>query len=160
MVFADRPDPELVAGELRERAMTVFIHGWIQGVLMSLFLAVRTPRRLFPASEVCVELRDGEFRVPDVAVFEKVPPPVPSFPPLVTVEILFANERHGDVMSKCEDFRRWGVTHIWLVDPYLNLLHVYTAEGLANVAALELAEYGLRITMADLLDGLPEESSV
>ena len=157
MTFLDRPDAELVEGELRERAMPVSIHGWLQAAFAILF-RLQTSSRLFALPEVRMHLGGGEYRVPDVAVFDHFPPPVPQLPPLVTIEILSAEDRHRVVLSKCAEYQQWGVGHIWLVDPYLKLLQVYSPSGLANTEALELPEHGVRITLADLLDGLPEDA--
>jgi Uma2 family endonuclease len=159
MTFIDRPDAELVDGELRERATPVSIHGWLQAAFAILF-RLQSSSRLFALPEVRMHLGGGEYRVPDVAVFDHFPPPVPQLPPLVTIEILSADDRHRVVLSKCAEYQRSGVAHVWLIDPSLRLLQVYSASGLAHAEALELPEYGVRITMADLLEGLPEDALV
>ncbi|MCX6590585.1 MAG: Uma2 family endonuclease [Acidobacteria bacterium] len=155
MTFDDRPDAELVGGELRERAMPVSLHGWIQmrfGVVLAAFT------QLYALAAVRLHLGDGDYRVPDVAVFDHFPPPVPETPPLATIEILSADDRHRAVLRKCEEYLIWGVPHIWLVDPDSKRLQVYSAAGLANVEALELPAYGARIALADLMLGLPEDA--
>lgn len=73
----------------------------------------------------------------------------------MTVEIVSPGDRHKDVITKCEEYLHWGVPHIWVVDPNVGLLHEYSKRGLANVATLSLPEYGLQITLNDLLSGLP-----
>ena len=46
--------------------------------------------------------------------------------------------------------RGWGVTHVWLADPYSERLHVMGADGLQEVPAFKLPEYDLHITKEDL----------
>ena len=54
-------------------------------------------------------------------------------------------------VAKLNEYREWGVQHIWLVEPGLEKLHVYEASGLREVQALEIPEFGLSVKLADLL---------
>ena len=35
----------------------------------------------------------------------------------VVVEIISPDDRYGRLTHRLEDYRRWGVPHVWLIDP-------------------------------------------
>jgi Uma2 family endonuclease len=98
----------------------------------------------------------GLYRIPDVAVFAgKLPDqPVPDKPPLVVVEILSKDDRHSDLMQKLEEYRDWGVTHIWVIDPSTKRFSMYTELGLQHVSSLSLSDYPFQLTPAELFANL------
>ncbi len=61
-----------------------------------------------------------------MAVFAGSPPPeqIPSSPPLVVIEITSPDDRHQDLLEKLEEYRTWGVAHVWVVEPELKSLRV------------------------------------
>jgi Uma2 family endonuclease len=140
-------EPELIDGEIRERAMPSYLHGEIQGLLFGVLRAAG-----FSAS---IELRVplGErVRVVDVAAYRQRPVErYPTNPAEIAIEVLSPDDRMHDVIEKCREYSTWGVPHIWLVDPELQALYVYQKGSLQNVSALELPERKLRITMGDLV---------
>jgi Uma2 family endonuclease len=84
--------------------------------------------------------------IPDVAVFHPdAPREVPDSPPLIVMEILSPDDRLTAVREKLEEFRAWGVPHVWLVDPYSK--RMYTCDdGFAEVQALAIPELGVDLT--------------
>jgi Uma2 family endonuclease len=88
------------------------------------------------------------FRTPDFALFERDPDELPESP-LLIVEIASPDDRLRDVEQKLEEYRAWGVAHVWFVEPELKKLYTYD-RGLTNVAQLELPRFNLTITPADL----------
>ena len=103
--------------------------------------------------ELRVQVRPGLHRIPDVSVFYPNEPQerIPATPPFVAVEILSPDDRMSEVRSKLAEYRAWGVTHVWLVDPHSK--RMYTCEaGLVEVATLKLPEFGLEVTPADIFE--------
>ena len=43
--------------------------------------------------------------------------PVFTHPQLIAIEVLSPEDRHSKVQRKIEDYRRFGVRHIWAIDP-------------------------------------------
>jgi Uma2 family endonuclease len=146
MHFPER-EPEFVHGELRERSMPTWPHGRLQGLL---FL------RLNQIGLACVEVRmrlaHNLIRIPDVAVFREAPPAgqVPTSQPFVAVEITSPDDRHQDLLEKLEEYRVWGVAHVWVVEPELQKFYIYTSAGLAQVSQFEIPESSFRVTATEL----------
>jgi Uma2 family endonuclease len=138
----DNPDPEYRDGELVERSMPVFDHGELQGDLYAMFKALRPRLPVYPCVETRMKLRTGLYRIPDVAVFLGArPSAVPETPPLIAIEILSPDDRLPDLVPKLEEYRVWGVRHIWLVDPQTRSMFVYdgSPRGVSSLIALELS---------------------
>jgi Uma2 family endonuclease len=146
MHFGER-EPEFVHGELRERSMPTWPHGRLQALLVT-----RLNQIGFGGVEVRMRLAADLFRIPDLAVFKGSPPAeqVPSSPPFIVVEITSPDDRHQDLLEKLEEYRVWGVPHIWVVEPELKKFYVYTTAGLTQVTQFELLESGFRVTAAEL----------
>jgi Uma2 family endonuclease len=149
-------DAEFVHGEIVERSMPDLTHGRIQGLLVIEFGKLTLTHRLYPCVEVRMKVAPSVYRIPDVAVFAGRLPnqPVPNQPPLVVVEILSKDDRHSDLMQKLEEYRKWGVANIWLVDPSTKRFTSYTERLLQNVSALSLSEYPFQLTPAELFADL------
>jgi Uma2 family endonuclease len=54
-------------------------------------------------------------------------------------------------VEKLDEYKRWGVPNVWLVDPHSHRLYVYGDSGLAEVKAYELPQYKLRLSRDDLV---------
>ena len=148
-------DAEFVHGEIVERSMPDLIHSRIQAVLAAGFEGLRKSRGLYASTELRLKVAPDVYRIPDVAVFAgRCLQPVPDTPPLVVVEILSRDDRYSDLMQKLEEYRQWGVQHIWVIDPPMQKFSVYTELGLQNVSSLGLSDYPFQLTPAELFNDL------
>jgi Uma2 family endonuclease len=138
-------DREYRDGELVERSLPDTLHGSTQILLGAFFAAVRLKLGLYVYSETRVKLREGLYLIPDISVFWPTKPPkVPETPPFVAIEILSEDDRMKDVRAKLDEYRAWGVPHVWLVDPHLRKL--YTCDlGLTEVATLQIPKLDLEL---------------
>lgn len=143
----DGPDREYVDGEILERNVGERPHSKAQKRILVFFAELEKSRPVYCFPELRVQVAPSRCRVPDLAVFAGVEPAenVPSNPPLVVVEIVSRDDRYVDLLEKCEDYRQWGVTHIWLVDPWLRKLYAYGSAGLSEAPALPLPEFDVEI---------------
>ena len=64
------------------------------------------------------------------------------------------DNRYPDVIEKLKEYRKWGVPHVWLVDPNEKRLGVYNESGLQDVTSLTLLEYNFEIPAQALFAGL------
>jgi Uma2 family endonuclease len=145
-------DREYVDGEIVERSLPDLLHSRTQFRLTGLVweLAKRLP--LYGQPELRSRVTATRVRIPDLSVYagEEPTEQVPTQPPLVAIEILSPDDRYSEVMRKLEEYRAWGVRHIWLVDPDRSTLQVYGSGALSEVPALEIPEYDVRLTAADI----------
>jgi len=142
------PDPEYVDGEIVERAEPDFLHGTVQCRFAGIFYELEKRHLFYAVTEVRHKLRETRYRIPDVAVHAGPRPAerFPSTPPYIAIEILSPDDRFSDVVKKLDEYRTWGVPHIWLADPHLRRLLVYGAAGLSEVTEFRLPDYGVVIT--------------
>jgi Uma2 family endonuclease len=145
-------DKEYRDGELVERTLPDYPHGRTQLLLGAYFLELSKARSLFPCSETRMRLRPGIYLIPDIAVFHPVKPPrIPETPPLIAIEILSPDDRWNAVRDKLQEYRDWGVPHVWLVDP--NAKRMYTCNGeLHEVATLTIPELGIELKPANIFE--------
>ena len=149
----DGLDREYVEGVLMERGTATYLHSKIQGLLCALFWTLAKRYPIFPAPELRLAVDpQRRYRIPDVAVFagEEPTQPVPETPPLVAIEIASPDDRLSETLKKFEEYRHWGIEHIWLVDPVEKTFYTYDSTGLHPAASFELTRYGFVITLTDL----------
>ena len=147
------PDAEFVDGRIVERSMPEDPHSAVQVRLVQLFTPVSPSNNLYLRTELRMRLSAARIRIPDFAVFRGKPAElVPSSPPLVVVEIASREDRQVQIIQKLEEYRSWGVSHIWLADPWQRQLSVYGDTGLTAVESFQLADFDLKIAATDIFD--------
>jgi Uma2 family endonuclease len=147
----DGADREYLDGEVVERNMGNKSHSRVQARLINWFMVREDRTGFFTAPELRHHVTASRYRIPDVAVFESEPEgEVPSAPPWVAIEILSPSDTIGYIVPKLEEYRQWGVQHIWLADPDNRKLFTYGDAGLHEVTELGLPERGIVLTLADV----------
>jgi Uma2 family endonuclease len=156
LAFPDRPEPDYVHGEVVERAMPTPVHSQIQGALILLFAALLPRVRLALLPELRVQIAPKLFRVVDLAVYRGERPQgrYATAPAFVAIEIVSPDDNYHNLTQRLEDYRRWGVPHVWLVDPWLKRLNEHTDTGLLQHASLRLPEFDFEITAEELFKDL------
>lgn len=152
MSFPD-VDREFRHGTLVERSMPDFLHSRTQRLLIAFFLVVQDTLRLYGCPELRLRVQPGQFRIADLAVFHPEEPSVdvPDTPPLIAAEILSPDDRMSEVRAKLEEYKTWGVPHVWLVDPHAK--RMYTCDqGLVEVPSLKVPELNLEPTSSSIFD--------
>ena len=138
-------EPEFVRGELVERSLPNLSHSRTQ---QRLCVLLDGPG--YSCINLSLRLAADLIRIADFAMFEHEPEEdLPTSPPLLIVEINSPDDRLSDVERKLEEYRAWGVAHIWIVEPELRELYVYE-RGLVHVQQLDLPRFNLTITPDEL----------
>jgi Uma2 family endonuclease len=146
-------DREFRDGEIVERTLPDFLHSRTQVLIAFFFEALRKRLSVFACSELRLRLREGLVLIPDVCVYWPEPPAsrFPDVPPLVAIEIMSPDDRLTAARDKLEEYRVWGVKHVWLVDPHSR--RVYTCDaGLTEVATLRVEEIDAELTPGDIFE--------
>jgi Uma2 family endonuclease len=152
LVFPDRPEPDYVHGEVVERSLPTLVHGQIQALLVLLFGRLLPKVHLTIFTEPRLQIEPDLFRVADFAVCQGPRPEerYPTTPVFVAIEIVSPDDRYSELTQRLEDYRRWGVPHIWLVDPQLKRLYEYSQAGLLQYPNLRLPEFDFEISSQEL----------
>ena len=66
--------------------------------------------------------------------------------PLIVIEILSLDDRMPAVQEKLEEYRVWGVPHVWLVDPHSRRMYTCQTAGLTEVSSLRIPELDVEVT--------------
>lgn len=113
------PDCDYVDGEVQERNLGEFEHGFAQLFLGGWFLQHRQEWQLNAASEWRIRLSPSRVRIADVCVISREQPiePVLTRPPLIVIEILSPEDRISRYNERLTDYRNMGVKNVWVVDP-------------------------------------------
>ncbi len=146
------PDREYLDGEVLERNVGNDPHSEAQWRLCLAFGKLNEKHPVHGRPELRVRVSESRYRIIDLAVYagEKPSELVPSTPPLIAIEILSPDDRMSETLKKLEEYRRWGVAHVWLVDPQRRTPHVLAPQRLQEVQALELPEFEATIAAADV----------
>jgi Uma2 family endonuclease len=140
-------DREYVDGEVVERSLPTNPHSKAQGRVVGIFEVLSETRPLYTRVELRSRVSATRVRIPDVSVYAYVEPtgPVPAIPPIIAIEIVSPDDRQTALIAKLEDYRVWGVQHLWLVDPQKRKLQIYENRALQDVIAFEIPEFDIRI---------------
>ena len=147
------PDPEYLDGELVERNLGDDSHSSTQSNLDGILHPLKKKFRIHVRPEIHMRLTPTRIRVADLAIFREKPADrIPSSPPYVVVEIVSPGDRYIEIHDRLEEYRHWGIKHIWLMDPTSQTFSVYDDAGLREVPVLVLPEYELTIQKSDVFE--------
>jgi Uma2 family endonuclease len=73
--------------------------------------------------------------VPDVCVVLGPEPDEQIFtaPPFLCIEILSPEDRQSRMQERIDDYLRFGVRYVWLIDPYQRRAWIYTQDEIREV---------------------------
>ena len=146
-------DKEYRDGELVERSLPDYLHSKTQGLLVVLLGALRAMYPVFVCPELRVQVRPGLIRIPDISMYYPDEPHerVPTTAPFVAIEILSPDDRMAEVRNKLAEYKAWGVSHVWLVDPHSK--RMYTCDAtLVEVPTLKIPELGIEVTPTNIFE--------
>jgi Uma2 family endonuclease len=149
----DGPEPEYLDGELLERHLGEDPHSAAQTNLTGILYNLKARLGIHPRTEMHLRITPNRYRIADIAVFlERPTERIPCTPPLITIEIISREDRHKDIRDKCEEYRAWGVKHVWLVDPARRSLSVFDEQGLHDVRVFHVPEFDIDILPEQIFD--------
>ncbi len=149
-------DREYVDGELLEYNMGEIDHSDVQGLIHSWFLLRRKQLAIYPLVEVRTRVSNTRYRVPDVTVVRGGKPQgrVITEPALLVIEILSPEDRASRMEAKIDDYLRFGIENVWVIDPHTGNGHIYTAERRIAIedGIYRIADPAIEMNFAELTD--------
>ena len=132
-----RPDCDYVDGVVLERNLGEYDHGRLQLAVAAYFHARRKEWGLYAVPEQRVQVFPTRFRVPDVCVMIGKPAEqIFRTPPFICIEILSKDDRISDMQERVEDYLRFGVRYVWILDPRKRKAYRCTSESTYEVKEL------------------------
>jgi Uma2 family endonuclease len=126
------PDREYVDGVLVERNIGEWRHSLIQSNLI-VALSSRYPD-IYALPGLRSQTRSTRYRLPDICVLLALPKTKYLLDAaFLAIEILSEDDRMTQMMEKLEEYDRKGVPNIWVIDPRLGKMSVYSAGDLHEV---------------------------
>jgi Uma2 family endonuclease len=124
------PDVEYVDGVLVERNVGDLLHSLVQkNIIVSIS---RKYPRVHALPELRSQTRTTRYRLPDVCVLLALPQTKYLLDAaFLAIEILSEDDRMSKTMEKLEEYDRKGVPNIWLIDPRLRKMAIYSS-GVLN----------------------------
>ena len=125
------PDCDYVDGAVVERTSGETDHSDCQGRIYAYVLNRSKQLRVYPLVEERVQVSSARFRVPDVSIVLGSRPSeqILTSPPLVAIEILSKDDRMSEMQERIDDYLKFGIPYVWLIDPRTHRAWSYTKEG-------------------------------
>jgi Uma2 family endonuclease len=149
-----RPDCDYVDGRLEERNLGERDHAFLQLIFGNFFMNNRKAWGVVAATDWRVQVRKRNYRIPDVTVLPigSSKEPVLRKPPLLVIEILSPRDSLKAMADRCQDYVRFGIPNIWIVDPETRQAWYLTAKGPVSADSDELTIPGtqIRVVLSEL----------
>ena len=150
------PDVEYVDGVLVERNVGDWLHSTIQFNLI-LALGNKYPK-FYVRPELRSQTRATRYRLPDVCVVLEAPKSKYLLDAAyLAIEILSEDDSMSKMLEKLEEYDRKGVPNIWLIDPRLRKIAVYSSGDLHEISGDRVATTGtprLELTRNEIFQDL------
>lgn len=150
------PECEWVDGEILERNWCEYEHAATQSALIGCFRLHHAAWGILVLPALRMQVGPTRYRVPDVCLLDRDAPyeSIPTKPPLVCIEILSSEDRMARLLEKFEDYRRFGVPNIWLIDPAARNGFEWRPEGLIRTSTLTATTGPIRLDLEQLFNDL------
>ena len=155
-----RPDCDYVDGEVLERNVGERDHSKLQREFI-LYLGTRAKAwgiHVFP--EQRVQVAPHRFRIPDVCVIVGREPDEQIFrePPFICSEVLSKDDSLRSVQRRIDDYLKFGVPYVWVLDPLDRRVWTYSVDGSREVkdGVLRTENPSMEILLAELFAGLDD----
>ena len=150
------PDREYVDGQLVERNLGERTHSRVQRNLIILIHRVARELGIDVYPEQRVQVSAKRFRIPDVTVVKRSQPQDEIFrlPPHLCIEILSREDTMQYMQEKIDDYLRFGVPYIWIINPKSRKGYVVTSDGMveAKPGVLETQDPNLSVPLEALFE--------
>jgi Uma2 family endonuclease len=155
------PDCDYVDGEVLERNTADRKHSITQVEFSFFFRSRQREWNVFVFTEQRIQVLPTRFRVPDVCVYVGEEPKEDIFrqPPFLCIEILSPEDRIERTQEKIDDYLRFGVPYVWVVNPRARRGWMYTKDEIreAKDGVLRTENPVLAVPLAEVFAALDRE---
>jgi len=150
------PDREYIDGRIVERNLGEKTHSSIQANLLGWFWDRRKtlPLRAYP--EQRIQVSPTRFRIPDVTVVQtsQFQGEIFKNPPYLCIEVLSKDDTMDYIQEKIDDYLRFGVSYVWIINPRLRKGYIATKSGLveAQSGVLTTDDPAIQVPVSELFD--------
>jgi len=126
------PDCDYVDGRLVERNGGELPHAKAQRRALIYFYEREKRWNTFAIQECRLQVSPTRYRVPDVCVILGPEPNgnILTAPPFLCIEVLSPEDRLSRMQQKIDDYLRFGVRYVWVIDPYQRRAWIHTADAI------------------------------
>ena len=154
------PDCDYVDGEVQERNLGERDHSKLQGEFLYYFRSRQKQWKVFVYPEQRVQVSPSRFRIPDVCVYVGEDPKEQIFrtPPFICIEVLSPEDRTARFQQRIDDYLKFGVQYIWVIDPLTRSASVHTKNGVhkAKSGILRTERPALAVPLSEIFAALDE----
>lgn len=154
-----KPDVDYVDGVLEDRNLGEFDHQAIQRALLFALANMERENGFYTAIELRVQVSPTRFRVPDLCLLPagRLPARIATEPPLLCIEVLSPEDSLPRIRQRCEDYLRFGVPAIWIIDPQQRTAYVLGQDERLSEqrdGMLRLASTNIELSLPELFMSL------
>ncbi|HUA62686.1 MAG TPA: Uma2 family endonuclease [Verrucomicrobiae bacterium] len=151
-----RPDCDYVDGVLVERNVGEKDHGSLQQLIWLNLWLHRKEWNIYPIIDPRVQVAATRIRVPDVCAMAGPEPGEQIFTkaPFLCVEILSPEDRMNRMQERIDDYLRFGVASVWVVDPQTRRAWIYTPGVMREVqdGVLRTKSPDIQVPLAEVFE--------
>jgi Uma2 family endonuclease len=150
------PDREYIDGRIVERNLGEKTHSTIQTNLVLCLGSRRKELDIKVYAEQRVQVTPTRFRIPDVTVVKAAQFQGEIFrnPPYLCIEVLSKDDTMEYMQEKIDDYLRFGVPYVWIINPRLRKGYIATNAGMveAESGVLTTDEPAIQVPVSELFD--------
>jgi Uma2 family endonuclease len=148
------PDCEYVDGQIVGRNLGEKTHSRIQGEFIFHLRARAKELGMEVLPEQRVQVSPKRFRIPDVTVLRKSDERIVTSPPFICIEVLSKDDTMYYMQEKIDDYLRFGVPYVWIINPLIKKAYVVTRAGMveATSGVLETTDPAISIPLSALFE--------
>jgi Uma2 family endonuclease len=130
-----RPDCDYVDGVVEERNVGENDHAYVQKRLILFLSGLERALGIYVVQEQRIQVAATRYRIPDTCIMLGGRPTEPIFttPPLICIEVLSPEDRFSRLQQRIDDYIRFGVREVWVVDPKTKRAWVHDPQGSREV---------------------------
>jgi len=150
------PDREYIDGRIVERNLGEKTHSTIQTNLILYLGSRRKELGIKVYAEQRVQVSPTRFRIPDVTVViaSQFQGEIFVSPPHLCIEVLSKDDTLDYMQEKIDDYLRFGVPYVWIINPRLRKGYIATKSGMveAESGVLTTNDPAIQVPVSELLE--------